>query len=371
MYGFFKDLRFKIGWFLLKKAHPLRYLFFEVTRQCNLNCLYCGSHCSTQIQKAELTTSQWIEAIQQIARDFNAPNIMVGITGGEAFMRPDLFEIMEELKRYGFHFGVINNGVLINEDVAKKLVQVKINTITLSLDGPTELNDALRGKQSFHGVKQAIENLRKAGFKGKLEIFSSITTKTLLALTEFQKLLMAWNIRHWRIAPVFSLGRAKQHQHLILDKEGLRTLLDFIYQARQNKNLPVPEMCEEGTLPPPYEECVRPHVSQCRSGITVGSILCDGSIAACPELGPEFIQGNILHDRFLDVWNRKYQIFRNRRWLKNKGICKGCQHFSRCLGGGLHLYDPELQTISRCYWQLKDQRNESDRPFIDEKAIIT
>lgn len=59
---------------------------------------------------------------------------------------------------------------------------------------------------------------------------------------------------------------------------------------------------------------------------TTGGIMCDGRIGACPELADCFIQGNILNNRFSEVWKSKYQIFRNRDWTK-KTCCKGCNVF--------------------------------------------
>src|ERR1017187_1563063 len=73
---------------LLFQEHPLDYLFLEVTRACNLSCAYCGSTCGLKSQREELTASEFIDVLRQIAKDFNAPDIMVAVTGGEPLTKP-------------------------------------------------------------------------------------------------------------------------------------------------------------------------------------------------------------------------------------------------------------------------------------------
>ena len=76
----------------------------------------------------------------------------------------------------------------------------------------------------------------------------------------------------------------------------------------------------------------------CQAGITVGSVLNDGSISACPSIRADFHQGNIYKDEFMDVWENNYQPYRDRTWMK-KGECATCKYFRYCRGNGMHLRD--------------------------------
>ena len=73
-------------------THELRYLFFEVSRRCNIACRYCGSECTRRERENELTTQQWLSIIDQVAEDFNPRRVMVAVTGGEPLYREDIFE---------------------------------------------------------------------------------------------------------------------------------------------------------------------------------------------------------------------------------------------------------------------------------------
>ena len=97
-----------------------------------------------------------------------------------------------------------------------------------------------------------------------------------------------------------------------------------------------------------YEEKVRPVRFFCHAGVNIASVLIDGSICACPNIDRElFSQGNIYRDNLYEVWENKFQVFRNRNWAK-KGTCSRCPQFKNCLGGGMHNWhaSPDSNTIN-------------------------
>ncbi len=335
----------------LRRAHPLRYLFLEVTRRCNLQCAYCGSSCGPEIERDELSIDQWKEVVQQIARDFEAPQVMVAITGGEPLMKKGVIDLMAEIDRLGFPFGMVTNGHLVSAKTAEKLVAAGIDSITLSMDAPRALNDELRGAGSGEAVAKAVENLRAAGYQGILEIFSTVTTPALAELGRMRDQVAKMRISRWRVSPVMPIGRAAQRPDLVPDAAGVRRLLEFVRTSREDGLLPVPESCEEGFLGRRYEGKVRPYLWACLSGITVGGILCDGRIGACPELADAFVQGDVKRERFRDVWESRYQALRDRSWATN-GICHDCEELRRCQGGALHLYRSQDEEPLRCLYQM-------------------
>lgn len=335
----------------LTRTHPLRYLFLEITRRCNLKCVYCGSDCSAEAVRQELPTETWIEIARQLAQDFPPRQVMIAVTGGEPLLKPDVLDLFRELRRLGFSFGMVTNGVLVDKELARQLVETGIGSISLSLDAPPEANDAVRGKGTADKVEAAIENLRAVGYSGKLEIISTLTTPTVAHLDEMRRHVARLRVPLWRIAPVMPIGRAKERPELVPGPAEIRAILEFIFQGRQDSYMPKPEFGEEGFVGDRYESTVRPYLCQCRAGITTGGILADGRIGACPELADTFVQGNILKERFKEVWETRYQVFRDRTWT-HKGICASCNELKRCRGGSLHLY-PDLESeIQRCFYKM-------------------
>jgi len=335
----------------LYRNHPLQYLFLEVTRQCNLSCVYCGSSCTARPPQKEMGITEFKEIVEQIAGDFNPRDIMVAVTGGEPLMKEGVFDLFAELRKRGFRYGMVSNAQLLDAQAAKALVKAGIGSISLSMDALPEVNDKLRGRGSSSKVETALKHLQDAGFKGKLEIISTITKPAIPDLDEMRRYVAGLRVPLWRVAPVMPIGRAAEHPDLIPDARDVRYMLEWIRTARKDKFIPSPEFSEEGFVGYRFEGMVRPYLCQCRAGITVGGVRYDGRIGACPELTDTFDQGDIHNDRFKTVWDERYQVFRDRSWAK-KNECADCRFWSICRGGALHLYEDTEKPFLRCLYRM-------------------
>lgn len=79
---------------------------------------------------------------------------------------------------------------------------------------------------------------------------------------------------------------------------------------------------------------------ECAAGVTVGSVLLDGGIGACPSIRADYRQGNIYRDDFWEVWQNGFRQYRDRSWMK-RGECSECSFWRYCEGNGMHLRDSE------------------------------
>jgi radical SAM protein with 4Fe4S-binding SPASM domain len=101
-----------------------------------------------------------------------------------------------------------------------------------------------------------------------------------------------------------------------------------------------------------YETEVRDHFYMCNAGVTVASIRVNGDISGCTSVRGNYAQGNIYRDSFWDVWQNRFQPFRNREWTKTEE-CKECKVWEFCRGGGMHLRDDEGKLMYCHYNMLK------------------
>ncbi len=329
-----------------KKIHQLNYIFWECTLRCNLNCIHCGSDCTKDAAVKDMPKEDFLKALDEITPAVVPNKTMIVLTGGEPILRKDIAEIGQELYKRGFPWGVVSNGMGMQEPMIRKLLDSGIRAITISLDGLEEAHNWLRGnKKSFRNAVEALSILSKTEDL-RYDVVTCANQKNINELTELYNLLLKLGLKEWRIFTVFPIGRAKQHDELQLKPKDLKGLFDFIEQVRKEGKIKLNYGCE-GFLGD-YEGRVRDNFFFCRAGVNVASVLVDGSISACPNLRDNFIQGNIYKDNFREVWQNKYSMYRDRSWTKT-GICADCSFFSYCEGNGMHLRDEKNGELLFCH----------------------
>jgi radical SAM protein with 4Fe4S-binding SPASM domain len=138
------------------------------------------------------------------------------------------------------------------------------------------------------------------------------------------------------------VGRGATDDTLQLTSQQMRQLMGYIVTTRKEGRISVQYGCE-GFLGA-YEGEVRDRFFACQAGVTVGSVLVDGSISACASIRADYHQGNIYTDDFWEVWNNRFESYRNREWMR-KDACAECKFFRYCKGGAMHLRDEKGELL--------------------------
>ncbi|MEN8121252.1 MAG: radical SAM protein [Bacteroidota bacterium] len=331
------------------KEHKLSYLFLEITRKCNLDCLHCGSDCKAEVNNPELTTESWIKIIDYIEKTFSKSVAFI-LTGGEPLMHPDIYKIGHYIKGKGMRWGMVTNGIILNESQLTKLIDSGIYSITLSLDGLEETHNWLRNsKNAFKKTCTALSLIGNSNITFK-DVVTCVSPKNLHELDKIAEFLIKNNIQEWRLFRIFPSGRAKNNKELNLTFEQTQELLQFIIKNKKvylAKGLNINLSCE-GWVPMQTDLKVRDNPFFCRAGINIASILSDGTITGCTNNHEGFHVGNILKDNFSQVWENSFDIFRKREWL-SETTCKSCKHFKQCNGSSIHLWEMGDSKPKFCY----------------------
>ena len=334
------------------KIHQLNYILWECTLRCNLSCIHCGSDCKKDAAINDMPKEDFLKALDDITPILNPNETIIVLTGGEAMLRKDIAEIGNELYNRGFPWGVVTNGMALNKTMLTKLMNAGMRAITISLDGLEDSHNWLRGnKKSFQNAWQAIQLVQQT--KGlKYDVVTCANERNYFELPQLYRMFTKIGLPEWRIFTIFPIGRAKQHEDLQLNSASFKKLFDFIENIRKEQKIKLNYGCE-GFLGD-YEGKVRDNFFFCRAGISVASILVDGSISACPNLRDNFIQGNIYKDSFKDAWENRYSKFRDRSWTKT-GMCANCSFYTYCEGNGMHLRDEKTGELLFCHLnRIKD-----------------
>lgn len=323
----------------LKQLHPLRQLFWECTLRCNLQCRHCGSDCKMEGFMPNMPAEDFLRVIdEEVTPHVNPHEVMVILSGGEPLMRNDIEDVGRALYRREYPWGMVTNGMLFTEERFRKLYAAGLRSVAVSLDGNEEDHNWMRGHVS--SFKNAMRAIRLLASQERVvwDVVTCVNNRNVQYLTQLKDMLYEAGVRQWRLFTIFPAGRASQHPDLQLPGEKLREVLDFIIACRKEGKIHASFACE-GFLGA-YEGKVRDHLYQCAAGISVASVLIDGSISACTSIRGKYYQGNIYKDRFWDVWEHGFQDYRNRDWMR-KGDCADCKMFRYCEGGGMHLRDEE------------------------------
>ena len=160
-------------------------------------------------------------------------------------------------------------------------------------------------------------------------MITCVNQKNFARLEEFKEYLISLGVKDWRLFTITPMGRAKQVPELQISNSDFRQLMEFIKRTRQEGRIHASYGCE-GFLGK-YEGQVRDYVYQCHAGVTVASVLIDGSISACTSIRGKYYQGNIYKDNFWDVWQNRFQPYRDRSWMR-KDQCADCKMFRYCEG---------------------------------------
>lgn len=331
----------------LKTLHPLQQLFWESTLRCNVNCLHCGSDCKSIATQPDMPAEDFLRVVDSIATHVNPNQVMIVISGGEPLMRTDLEQIGVALRQRGFPWGMVTNGLALTPERFVRLRNAGLLSMTISLDGLETEHNWMRGhKSSFKGAGRAI---RLAANDPQLtwDVVTCVNQRNLKQLPQLREYLWGLGVRHWRLFGIDPMGRAKDNPELLLSNGQFVELLDFIKEERL-AGRDVSYSCE-GFLGN-YEGTVRDYLYQCAAGISVASILIDGSISACTSIRGKYYQGNIYKDDFWDVWENGFHNYRDRTWMKKQEPCSTCKLFRYCEGNGMHLRE-ENGDLMLCHLQ--------------------
>lgn len=334
------------------EIHQLNYLFWECTLRCNQNCLHCGSDCRHSTTIKDMPAEDFLSVVRKLPEICNPNETLIVFTGGEPLVRKDLEFVGLELYKLGFPWGMVTNGFSLTRERFQNLMKSGLRTLSISLDGLAESHDWLRGTpKSF---ERAVQAIRLATQEPDLvfDVVTSVHTGNLKELPELEKLLESLGVKKWRLLSIFPKGRALENNLVINRSENLHQLMQFIKNTRKKGIIHASYGCE-GFLGE-YELQVRDNPFFCRAGISVGSVLADGGISACPSLDREFVQGNIYRHEFNDIWQNRFQIMRDRRWART-GICLECDQWKNCLGNGLHLRNPWREGPLYCQYHMLEE----------------
>ena len=116
--------------------HKLRTLFWECTLRCNLACRHCGSDCRVDPGVPDMPLADFLKVLDEEVTPHNRPeDVLLIFSGGEVLVRSDLEEAGREVTRRGYAWGMVTNGLALDADRLRSLMDAGLRSISISFDG--------------------------------------------------------------------------------------------------------------------------------------------------------------------------------------------------------------------------------------------
>ncbi len=321
-----------------------KWIAWEVTRRCNLNCVHCRSASTSNSFDTAFNTDEAKKLLDDIA-SFSTPVIV--LSGGEPLLRKDLFEIASYGTSLGLRMCIATNGFLVTDEVCEKMKEAKIKMVSMSLDGSNAaVHDNFRGQPgAFEGVVRAAALFNKHGIE--FLINSSFTKRNQAEIPEVMKLAKKLGAKAWYMFMIVPTGRGEDIMSELISKEDYEDLLKWHYETEKNES----DMLMRPTCAPHYYRIV-PQMNKlaeegdklerrtlkfstggskgCLAGQVICLITAEGEVFPCSYFPHS--AGNVKTTPFKDIWENAPLFHDLRDFKKYKGKCGVCEYVNVCGG---------------------------------------
>ena len=223
----------------------------------------------------------------------------------------------------------MTNGCLITKEDAKKASFLGISGIQVSLEGPPELHDSIRGRGSFNSAAKGVGHLVAEGNRVSANVtLSRINVEQIEETIEIAKKMGFHGIGFSRIVPC---GRGKALLDSLLTPQELKSA----YQKILSLNTPSFEVASgdplTGTLSgtKPSSGC-NLTLSGCSAGFSGVTITSNGSVMPCRRIG--LVAGNLKKKSLRAIWASSRLLWQLRRRESYTGKCGRCFLWPSCRG---------------------------------------
>jgi AdoMet-dependent heme synthase len=288
----------------------------DVTYRCNERCVHCYLD---HDDRGEMTTAEIKGILDQLAE---AGVFFLTLSGGEPFMRKDLFEIVAHARSLLFNVKIKTNGLLVGEKEARQLQELGVETLQISVySHRPEIHDGItKIKGSLERTKKAIRFLRGQGIK--ITIANVMMKPNLGDQAGVRELANELDCIY-TLDPTIT-------PHI----DGDMSLLKLRIPTHElEKLMHEPELvggdADEYCAPFPAADHSDMESTPCSAGHTACYISPYADVFPCVQF--PLPTGNLRKEKFLAIWNDSPQMndVRSIR-LKDLTTCSGCGHVGGC-----------------------------------------
>lgn len=333
---------------------PVANLVTQVAKDCNLRCGYCYAEFGLYggdagMMKPEMARSH-LDYLLLNSKDVK--NVTFTLFGGEPLMN---WAVCEDVIRYGrerekiygkrINFTMTTNATLLTPEIADFIVENDVS-VTISIDGPKQVNDAIRptaeGEGSFDTIIEKMKLLT-----GRMRVPARVTlTRKFRQVPVLVESLLEAGFTDVGVSPVSStdpeLKLTPAEMQDVLD--GFQKCIDrFVSEALENRIYGFTNIV---TLMQQFHEgSARSHA--CGAGVQLFAADSDGDYYLCHRFSgmKDYAVGNVKDGIDPDI--RRDLL--DRMHVSNKDHCGECEIRHVCAGGCYYYSELYEGDVSKTY----------------------
>lgn len=264
---------------------------------CNQKCVHCYAAGQIHSDEAELTTNQWKEILDKL-RTAGIPQVT--FTGGEPTMREDLFELIEYAR--WFISRLNTNGIKLTPEYCDELKRAELDSVQITFySSDAQVHNYLVGSSQYENTVKGIDNALNAGLNISINTPLCTLNKNY---NETLKFLHDKGVIYVTCSGLITTGNAENEQsrNLQLSSDEIKAVLkdavEYCYVngmeiAFTSPGWVEPEFCEELGISSPT----------CGACLSNMAITPAGNVVPCQSWLSGDVLGNIMTDRWEDIWN--------------------------------------------------------------------
>lgn len=319
---------------------------WELTTRCDQACNHCGTR-AARARPDELSTGEVLEVGRALKRLGCREVVLIG---GEAYLRDDIYAVVEALAQMEMRVVMQTGGRGLNRERARALRESGLSSLGVSVDGTALVHDKLRGNLgSYRAAMTALAVAAEAGLI--IAANTQVNRLNHLLLWETYRPLREIGIQSWQVQLTVPMGRAADRPEWLLEPwmvpEVIETLAAIQLAAYRDARSEVPFNLIAGNnlgYYGPHEAVLRSlpgsgqveHWGGCKAGINVIGIESDGTIKGCPSLPTApYTGGNVRDVGLDDIWAHAeaLRFTRERDVDELWGFCRSCYYAEECKAG--------------------------------------
>lgn len=277
---------------------------WEITYRCNLKCQHC--HLWQTKEHDELTTEEAKSFISEL-KEMNT--VHLSFSGGEPFIRSDIYELISYANSIGLGTSVNTNGTrLADIGNAGKACDTGLGAVYISLDGPdAEMHNSLRGSpNAFKNALNAIDNIIRYRTDGSPKVFinTTITGGNINHLQGILHIAKEHGVDGMTMSILQDVGKFSPDEKVAIKKEDIQGLSDRLQNMIKESGGIIPHTKEYLDNFQTYiEEPNKLYKYRCAAGYATVMIHPNGDVYPCPVAFKKM--GSLRDSSFTDIWFSK------------------------------------------------------------------